>query len=206
MKLLYGSQNFGYANDESDHDWLEFVYPTWKDVVNGGIISKEIKNDDGSFTKVKDIRLIPKMIKKANFNDLQFLFSVNKINCNDLNWFFENKDRLIRYDMWQLYKSNSGYINAQMNSNTLKGYIRAYAFTFYLIQVLNKREFVMCQPFFANLRQQINEQDKPGIRSQIINSLKYAESEFEKYKGKVDFKLENEMYLVIESLLRKNII
>ena len=48
MKLLYGSQDFGYDTPQSDKDWLEFVYPTWKDVLANNMISKECKNEDGS--------------------------------------------------------------------------------------------------------------------------------------------------------------
>lgn len=60
MKLLYGSQNFGYNLVNSDKDWLEFVYPTWEQIIKGDLISKERQNEDGSITKVKDIRLIAK--------------------------------------------------------------------------------------------------------------------------------------------------
>lgn len=37
MRLLYGSQNFGYELANSDEDWLEFVYPTWKQLIDGNM-------------------------------------------------------------------------------------------------------------------------------------------------------------------------
>lgn len=201
MRLLYGSQNFGYELANSDEDWLEFVYPTWKQLIDGSMMNKEKKNDDGSVTKVKDIRLIPKMIKKANFNDLQFLYSQVRVNCDDLNWFFENRDKLVRYNMWQLYSSNVGYIKAQLRLNTTKSVIRAYAFTVYLIQALQTKEFVLQHKFFGHLRQNLTENEKEVVKNLILAKLPSLEKEYVKYKNYVDVKTEAEMYEVIQAIL-----
>ena len=129
MKLLYGSQNFGYDTPESDKDWLEFVYPTWEDIVSNNMKNKERKNEDGSVTKVKDIRLIIKMVEKSNFNDLQVLYSQEMYGCEDLKWFIDNRDALVKHNLHQLFYTNKGYILSCLKSGTQKDLVRALAFT-----------------------------------------------------------------------------
>lgn len=205
MKLLYGSQNFGYNLADSDKDWLEFVYPTWEQIIKGDMISKERHNEDGSITKVKDIRLIAKMIKKANFNDLQFLFAAETEDCYSLRWFFANRDKLIRYDMWQLYTSNAGYVKSQLKENTPKSIVRAYAFTFYLITLLNSCEFELYNSYFSVLRRNTNEKNKDGLKELVNRQITELENEYSKYKGVKDEAIEKEMYKEIEHLLRSNL-
>lgn len=205
MKLLYGSQNFGYNLADSDKDWLEFVYPTWEQIIKGDMISKERHNEDGSITKVKDIRLIAKMIKKANFNDLQFLFAVEREDCYPLRWFFANRERLIRYNMWQLYTSNAGYIKSQLKEDTDKSIIRAYAFTTYLVDVICDCELELYNNYFATLRKTINKDIKESLKNMVNDELVYLEREYLEHKGKKDEAIEKEMYKEIENLLRSNL-
>lgn len=141
MRLLYGSQNFGYDTPNSDKDWLEFVYPTWADIISNNMISKERKNEDGSITKVKDIRLIPKMIEKANFNDLQFLYSQEVEECTELKWFFDNRDRLVRANLKQLFYTNSGYIRTCLSTGTRKDLVRAWCFLILIAKAFSNKEF-----------------------------------------------------------------
>lgn len=143
MKLLYGSQNFGYDTPQSDKDWLAFVYPTWQDIINHTMISKEIKNKDGSITKVKDIRLIIKMIEKANFNDLQFLYAQESYACEDLKWFYANRNLLIRANLRQLFYTNKGYIMSCLKSGTRKDIIRAWCFTTLIGRALDPAPFTL---------------------------------------------------------------
>ena len=61
--MLYGSQNFGYDTELSDKDYLQFILPTWDNIVNNKLISYETKsNIDNGIIKVKDIRLIINVI------------------------------------------------------------------------------------------------------------------------------------------------
>lgn len=205
MKLLYGSQNFGYNLADSDRDWLEFVYPTWEQIIKGDMVSKEKHNEDGSITKVKDIRLIAKMIKKANFNDLQFLFAAEMKDCCPLRWFFANRDKLIRYNMWQLYTSNAGYVKSQLKENTPKSIVRAYAFTFYLTVLLNDCEFELYNSCFSVLRRNTNKQNKEELKELISKQIAELEDGYSKYKGIRDEAIEKEMYKEIENLLRNNL-
>lgn len=141
MRLLYGSQNFGYNTPQSDKDWLEFVYPTWEDIISNNMISKEKKNEDGSVTKVKDIRLIIKMVEKANFNDLQFLYSQETYNCEDLRWFYDNRNLLIRANLRQLFYTNKGYILSCIKSGTRKDLIRAWCFMVLIARAFDVKHF-----------------------------------------------------------------
>ena len=141
MKVLYGSQNFGYAVKGSDKDYMQFVYPTWEDILKNNVISKEVKNGDGSVTKVKDIRLIPKMIEKGNFNDLQFLYSKEVTNDDEFRWLFENRDRLVKANKLSCFRSNKGYIISCLKSGTRKDMVRALCFSELINRVLALGEF-----------------------------------------------------------------
>ena len=141
MKLLYGSQNFGYDTPNSDKDWLEFVYPTWKDIVSNNMVNKEKKNEDGSVTKVKDIRLIIKMIEKANFNDLQILYSQETYECEDLRWFYDNRNLLVRANLRQLFYTNKGYIMSCLKSSTRKDLVRAWCFMILIARAFDVKYF-----------------------------------------------------------------
>ena len=181
MKLLYGSQNFGYDTPESDKDWLEFVYPTWEDIVSNNMKNKERKNEDGSVTKVKDIRLIIKMVEKSNFNDLQVLYSQEMYGCEDLKWFIDNRDALVKHNLPQLFYTNRGYILSCLKSGTQKDLVRALAFTNMIVKAFNENEFVMCEPKFSKIRE-ANSQEFNECKEYIYKKL----SEYEGYAYALD--------------------
>lgn len=141
--MLYGSQNFGYALDTSDKDYMEFIYPTWEDILKNNVTSKELKNADGSVTKLKDIRLIRKMIEKGNFNDLQFLYSKHVMTTSEFMWLFQNRERLVRANIYGSFKSNKGYILSCIKSGTRKDMVRALCFTQLLDRLLYEDLFDM---------------------------------------------------------------
>lgn len=206
MKLLYGSQNFGYDTKDSDKDWLEFVYPCWEEIIKNEITNKELHNDDGSITKVKDIRLIPKMIKKANFNDLQVLFSQETYECEDLKWFIEHRQELIRANMWQLFCSNVGYIKSQLKENTNKSIIRAYCFTRLLEGVLNyPNAFLMRLEYLGKFRMYTDKKFFNELKKYINVAIVELENDYCKYKHMKNDILINEMYLEIERLVKKKL-
>ena len=197
MKLLYGSQNFGYNIPHSDKDWLEFVYPTWKDIVSNNVISKDHNNEDGSITKVKDIRLIIRMVEKANFNDLQVFYTQEAHECEDLKWFFDNRDLLIRANLRQLFYTNKGYILNCLKKGTRKDLIRAWCFTILIARAFD------CQPFKLKVdglsAYRLNEEepiDKYFILSQLDKYEELANS------FKKDEELLDEVRLEVEKLLK----
>lgn len=187
MRLLYGSQNFGYDTPQSDKDWLEFVYPTWQDIVSNNMINKEKKNEDGSVTKVKDIRLIIKMIEKANFNDLQILYSQETYECDDLRWFYDNRNLIIRANLRQLFYTNKGYILSCLKGGTRKDLIRAWCFMILIARAFDVKYFKLKVEDLGAYRL---DEEKP-IDIELIHS------ELARYENVAD-KLEND-----EGLLEK---
>lgn len=199
MKVLYGSQNFGYDSPTSDKDWVEFVYPTWDNILNNTLVNKELKNTDGSITKVKDIRLIPKMLMKLNFSDLQILYSVERYGCEDLQWLFDNRDRIVKHDLWQAFKTNSGMIKAQLKEDTNKSVIRAYAYTILLTRLINIDEFNLYNERLKNATQKINNVTRNELSGWCKQQLIFMEPMYKKCEKLVDIEIRQ---LVREELKR----
>lgn len=153
MKILYGSQNFGYETKTSDKDWLSFVYPTWEEITGNSMRSLEHQNEDGSVTKIKDIRLIIRMIEKSNFNDLQVLYSQEYYHCADLWWFIEHRDALVKHNLRQLYYSNMGYIKSCLKNGSQKDLIRAVAFINVIERAYEQEEFELRDPSLSKMRE-----------------------------------------------------
>lgn len=200
MKLLYGSQNFGYDTPQSDRDWLQFMYPRWIDIVRNNQVSMETHNLDGSITKIKDIRLIPKMIEKANFSDLQFLYAQETYGCDDLKWFFENRDRLVRANLSQMYNTNRGYIISCINRRTRKDMVRALCFLELIKRALSEEEFVMRVDWLQDCR----------VKEDFYVNRNYIESELDRLKPMVantekDTMLLQEVEEEITRLLKKKL-
>lgn len=203
MKILYGSQNFGYEIKESDKDWLSFVYPTWEDIVNNTMKSVEHQNEDGSVTKIKDIRLIIKMIEKCNFNDLQILYAQEYYHCADLSWFIEYRDVLVKHNLRQLYYSNRGYAISCLKKGTQKDLIRSIAFKNMIERAYSEEEFEMRDPSLAELRQ------KEKLDPQMVNKIVFES--FDKYELIADNQFVNigllgEAKKEVERLLKKNLL
>lgn len=168
MKLLYGSQNFGYDIDNSDKDWLEIVYPSWQDILNNKLINKEIKNEDGSVTKVKDIRCLIKMIEKCNFNDLQVLYSQEMYECEDLKWFIEHREEIVKHNLRQLYFTNRGYVVSCLMSGNSKDMIRAYCFMQLIERAFSGEVMNLCDKSLRDLR---NQKDNQILAHEILERV-----------------------------------
>lgn len=200
MKLLYGSQNFGYDTPQSDKDWLEFVYPTWKDIVSNNMVNKEKKNEDGSITKVKDIRLIIKMIEKANFNDLQILYSQEAYECEDLRWFYDNRNLLVRANLRQLFYTNKGYIMSCLKSGTRKDLIRAWCFMILIARAFDIKYFKLKVDGLCDYR--LDEEKTIDVETILSELARYEKvvDEFEK-----DEVLLEKVRIEVERLIKANL-
>ena len=73
--FLYGSQNYGIDTETSDVDTKAILIPTFKELVFGEPISRELHFKNGEHCEVKDIREIKKMFEKQNINFLEILFT-----------------------------------------------------------------------------------------------------------------------------------
>lgn len=206
MRLLYGSQNFGYDLETSDKDWIEFIYPTWDDIVLcKNVYSREYKNEFDTVTKVKDIRCIIPMISKANFNDLQILFSKEKYGCDDLSWFFENKQQLLHMNIKQMWYTNIGYIKSCLKKNNPKDDIRALASIMLLEDVLLTDKVQFCRDELRQYRKEYHTiPNYHNIIEQRLNSLiSLYENSISLYKQNT--RLYNEMVHEVKRLIKDHI-
>lgn len=74
VSVLVGSQNYGLSTDKSDIDVKVFVVPTLKQLIDMVKISEVITTDYGQ-AEIKDIRLLPELLRKANPTYLELLCS-----------------------------------------------------------------------------------------------------------------------------------
>ena len=168
--MLYGSQNFGYDTELSDKDYLQFILPTWDNIVNNKLISYETKsNIDNGIIKVKDIRLIKSMISKANVNDLQFLFAQEQKNTEILNWFYSHKQELVRINLPYIFKSNQGYIISQLKDISCKSVSRAFATLNILKDIAEEKEVV----FNKSINKKYIKENDIKILEKAAENIKY---------------------------------
>lgn len=74
--MLYGSQNYGLANEASDVDSKTMILPTLREVVLGAEqVSRESTLPDGSITTIKDFRGMFKNYLKGNINFVETLYT-----------------------------------------------------------------------------------------------------------------------------------
>ena len=106
MRILYGSQNFGYDIENSDRDYAEIVIPKWQDLFDKKLLNKTICNEDGSTLKQIDIRTLPQLFSGQNLADLQLLYSKEYVDIGIFKWFVDRKERIIKNNLYQFYVSN----------------------------------------------------------------------------------------------------
>lgn len=203
MRILYGSQNFGYDTPDSDKDYMEIVFPTLEDIVRGRTSNRETKQLDGSIVKVKDIRLLPKMLLKGNFNDLQILYSKEYEDCKGLEWFIENRERIVRYSPSRLVWTNAGYIKQCIKYGTYhlgklvgKDYARAICFTHLIERALTTDKLVFCDESLRDVRSNKHRYNDAYIENKLIELERLASTMIE-----TDITLEQEMYNEIQKLI-----
>jgi predicted nucleotidyltransferase len=74
--FLYGSQNYGTANEESDVDCIILTIPTLENLLFSSKFSKEYKNPNtDEHIVVKDLRAYYEELAKGSPNALEILFS-----------------------------------------------------------------------------------------------------------------------------------
>ena len=106
MRILYGSQNFGYDIENSDRDYAEIVIPKWQDLFDKKLLNKTICNEDGSTLKQIDIRTLPQLFSGQNLADLQLLYSKEYIDIGIFKWFVDRKEKISKSNLYQFYVSN----------------------------------------------------------------------------------------------------
>lgn len=123
MKILFGSQNFGFDIEGSDKDYVQIVYPTVSDLCLPIPKSKEDKQEDGSIIKSIDIRKLPDLALKSNLDFIQLLYSTEVVcdKGDPLRVYLEtNKEKISSINIPRLYKSVVGNVNSRMNKGNTK--------------------------------------------------------------------------------------
>lgn len=212
MKILYGSQNFGYEKPDSDHDYMMIVYPNWNDIMINNTVSKTLVTSDKSLIKVKDIRLIPSMFTKSCFSDLQILYSKQYINCEDLAWFIDNRDLIIRANLYNAYKSNSGIIRKSLlktDKLDAKELTRSFTYHDLLIKLLDSStRFELYDR--SKYKYRLWAEGLPADRLQqealnILKSLSILEKEFERFSNHSNLKINEQVRLEVSRLLKHTV-
>jgi len=94
LKALTGSHNYNLNTPTSDEDFKFFVMPSFEDLYRANFFSLGKHSVELDFT-VHDIRKLTSLIWKSNINFIEVLFSVREEHDPDLNFLFENRERLV---------------------------------------------------------------------------------------------------------------
>lgn len=114
--FLYGSQNYGFADDNSDVDSIALYLPSFEEMcLNKSRVTKEYHVENDEHIVVKDIREYKDMLLKQNVNFVEILFTKYYIlnpNYETLftQHFFNNKELLATLDIKKMYTSILGQI------------------------------------------------------------------------------------------------
>lgn len=73
-KYLYGSQNYGLDNENSDKDYCHIVYPTFGMLYSGTMADEKVDEHN----KIMDVRTFYKYFLRGNINQIELLYSVDK--------------------------------------------------------------------------------------------------------------------------------
>ena len=211
MKLLIGSQKFGYNLPDSDKDWMEFRYPSWSDIIAGKMERTEQILGDNTHIKVYDIRNISKIISDGHISSLQFMFSTEYRDCNDLKWFIDNRVRLCRTNMYRVFKSNSNNMIRDLNNKLdAKTLTRAYVFYRILTQLIDKANedvsFYIPDSYDYRLKMMgLSDEEWKIERDRLITFYKYLETAYIPYKDAFDNRIFNKANSELTKLLKKQL-
>ena len=114
------------------------------------MLSKEVKQADGSLLKVKDVRLLPDLFYKSNLDVMQLLFTVEKESSELDDYLQANVDALVTMNLPKLYSSAMGTVKQRMKANTAKDYGHCLFALEFLLALANA-DFAQgtAQAFFA---------------------------------------------------------
>ncbi|MEK4025392.1 hypothetical protein [Sporosarcina sp. FSL W7-1283] len=173
MKFLFGSQNFGLDTAESDKDYVEFVYPSVRELCKPIPSAKEYKQEDGSIIKQIDIRSIPALFYKSNLDTLQLLYSKEVIDGGIVQGFFRtHKEQLSRINIPRLYQSVMGSAKNRFKKGTSKDLCHII-FGFKLLNQFHGQGFTDLEASFAHDDHKLYHDIRGGVMS-YEGALLYA--------------------------------
>lgn len=150
--FLYGSQNYNFANDESDIDSKIILLPSFSDLcLLKSPISKEIILKNGEHIDIKDIRLYRENLMKQNINYTETLYTEYYIINPDYKelfnkYFFSQRETIINFDRKKTIKSICGQLLHSLNQNPTdnKKLYNAERLLFFLKNYLKEKSYFDC--------------------------------------------------------------
>lgn len=110
--FLYGSQNYGFANEDSDVDSKVIILPSFSDfcLKSKNLVSVEEHMENGEHIDIKDIRLLRENFMKQNINFVELLFTeykiLNPVYEDLFNFYFvSQKENIARLNQAKTIKS-----------------------------------------------------------------------------------------------------
>ena len=214
MRILYGSQNFGYDVDNSDIDYVDILVPSLDDLIQRRKLYGQVKTDTG-IIKQYDIRCFNNIANGESFSDGQILFSKQYYDCHKLDKLLEMRGEILVANQWRMFKANYSVINRSLVENTAKSLTRAYTFLELLKRVLlfgsnvqslynskTKGFRLKAISMYENNSIEEIEEIKKALRSELSE----LENQYVAYEGKVDHRTIEEVGRVVRSIIKEGIV
>jgi hypothetical protein len=149
--FLYGSQNYGFANQYSDVDCILVYIPTFEEMcLNKTWLSKEL-HDNEEHILVKDIRELRIMLMEQNINFLEILYTdyfILNPKYEELwnQYFISNREDIAHYNINKTVKNIRGQIKRTLSSKELdnKKIHNAWRLTYFLDMYLQGKDYIDC--------------------------------------------------------------
>ncbi|MFQ3543454.1 nucleotidyltransferase domain-containing protein [Halobacillus rhizosphaerae] len=120
FRALVGSHNYNLNDETSDRDYKVFIAPTFDDLYNKEVFSKQTIGTTEDID-VHDIRKLPHLFYKSNINFLEPLFSIDQeIETDTTHSFLEigkmiqEKDEIAKMNLKQLFDACGGTFRQKM--------------------------------------------------------------------------------------------
>lgn len=208
MKYLLGSKFWKIDIENSDNDYLQFVFPTKEDLFKGNIKSEHFKDNHNDDVNIKDVRLLLKELKKGSIKIFECLYN-NKCDLSSDLRFIElhdflrdNRDKLFNEVNYQFKKACYGELCNRLKmfksdfSNT-KALANCYKLHFLLTHEEPFKQWFKCESYKEAIKLRCLHNDKD--KQQLLN---YFEEEKNKL-SQINFNVNKEMPTVdkLEKLL-----
>ena len=202
--FLYGSQNYGFATEESDIDSIAIIIPSFeKFCFNEVLLSTETRYEDEHIV-IKDIRNYVKMLLKQNINFLETLFTdyyiINPKYKAEWCKILEMREEIARMDKKSAMLSIIGQAKHTLKQykidNDYKKIYNAWRMLYFLEYYIHNEQYKKCiKPAGAKkewlMKMKLGQLDKENLKDAInlakinLNSYediaKNIECDYEKY-------------------------
>lgn len=149
--FLYGSQNYGFANEDSDIDSKIIILPSFANMcLHKDWVSKELYYEN-EHIEIKDIRMLREMFMKQNINYVEILYSeyfiLNPKYAELFNsYFIKNRDLISHFDRNKTVKSISGQLlhTLKQDPTDNKKLYNSHRLYYFLRDYLNNKAYSEC--------------------------------------------------------------